>query len=342
MPDASWGLLPYDGGIAYQAKTHDARHHRARRYERVRVCHNLGEYARRGRQSEKEARMNRESSQVQVRQVWVFFALTCAISWAIWLPLLLWPDRQDQLQFLIFCGAFGPWLAAAILTWQAEGRSGVWRWLRHIFNPGIHVVWYLVSIVVLPIGAGLLHYGLYLLLGGEADLSSAPSWFAFLPSLLATALLGGGNEEPGWRGYALPRLLERFHPLVASCIIAPFWTLWHLPLQLSGGWGKGESMLLMLVYVLPLSIIMTWLTLQSKGSVLPAMLFHGGGNVYSTWFPTETLWIGSTEIEFNAIKAVVYTLIALTVIVATRGRLGHRARVTGLAETHDLATAETC
>jgi len=274
--------------------------------------------------------------------VWAFFALTFAISWVVWLPLILFPRRQDQLQPLIYLGAFGPWLAATILTWKAEGRSGLWRWLRRIFNGRIPIVWYLMGVLVLPVGCGLLHFGLYLALGGQTDFSSAPSWVWFLPALLATALLGGGNEEPGWRGFALPRLLERTHPLVASCIIAPFWTAWHIPLQLSGGWGEGESMVLMFVYVIPLSIIMTWLTLQSKGSVLPAMLFHGGGNVYSTWFPMETLWVGSIEIEFNALKAVVYGVIALVVIVATRGQLGPKAAPQADVAPQDIEMVQAC
>jgi membrane protease YdiL (CAAX protease family) len=291
---------------------------------------------------EDHTKVSRESDQPDLRPVWAFFALTFAISWVIWLPLLLFPQRQDQLRPLIFVGAFGPWLAAIILTWKKEARSGLWRWMRHILNWRISIVWYLMGIFTLSLGGGLLHFGLYLALGGQADFSEAPSWIGFLPALLATALLGGGQEEPGWRGFALPRLLKRTHPLVASCIIALFWTLWHLPLQLSEGWGDGQSFALMFVYVIPLSVIMTWLTLQSKGSVIPAMLFHGGGNVYSTWFPMSTLVVGSVEIEFNALKAVVYGIIALVAIVATRGRLGHKAAPEANVASRDVETVRAC
>jgi membrane protease YdiL (CAAX protease family) len=282
------------------------------------------------------------SNRSDLRLVWIFFALTFAISWVIWLPLLVFPQQQDQFQPLIYIGGFGPWLAAAILTWRAGGRSGLGRWLRHIFQWRISVVWYLMGILILPLGGGLLHFGLYLALGGQADFSEAPSWIWFLPTLLATALLGGGQEEPGWRGFALSRLLVRTHPLVASCIIAFFWTLWHLPLQLSGGWGDGQSFALMFVYVIPLSIVMTWLTLQSKGSVIPSMLFHGGGNVYSTWLPMKTLQVGSGEIEFNALKAMVYGIMALVVIVGTRGRLGYKTAPEATVKSHDLETATAC
>jgi membrane protease YdiL (CAAX protease family) len=272
--------------------------------------------------------MNRESgesTQSDVRSGWGFFALAFAITWIIWLPVAVLPQKQEQLEPLIIVGGFGPWLAAMVMTWSIGGRAGLWRWLRRIFKWRISIVWCLVGILVLPVGGALLHFGLYLLLGGQADFSEAPPWYWFIPALLATALLSGGNEEPGWRGFALPRLLERYHPIAASCIIAPFWAAWHLPLYLATVWSEGESMVLVFVYVIPLSIIMTWLTLKSEGSVIPAMLFHGGGNVYSTWFPMETVMVGSVAVEFNALKAVVYATIALVLIITTRGQLGYRA-----------------
>lgn len=43
---------------------------------------------------------------------------------------------------------------------------------------------------------------------------------------LATLRLG---EELGWRGFALPRLLQHMGPIRASLTLGALWALWHLP-----------------------------------------------------------------------------------------------------------------
>ena len=48
--------------------------------------------------------------------------------------------------------------------------------------------------------------------------------------LVILSLLGGGQEEPGWRGFALQRMLERWGPVEASVRLGVIWAVWHLPL----------------------------------------------------------------------------------------------------------------
>jgi uncharacterized protein len=52
-------------------------------------------------------------------------------------------------------------------------------------------------------------------------------------------LAGGGvDEELGWRRFALPRLQERYGPLIASEVLGLFWAGWHIPAWFTVGSGQ--------------------------------------------------------------------------------------------------------
>jgi membrane protease YdiL (CAAX protease family) len=149
--------------------------------------------------------------------------------------------------------------------------------------------------------------------------------------MIPTALLSGGNEEPGWRGYITPVLLNRFNMLLAHIIVGIFWALWHLPLYLLGDWGGDDQpMVWLVIYCIPLSMILTWLYYKSKRSVIPAMLFHGGSNVVFQYFPMKSQLFANVEDEFTLIKTLLYWLIAIILLIVTKGTLGYKKEKTDL------------
>lgn len=129
------------------------------------------------------------------------------------------------------------------------------------------------------------------------DISTPPafdhSWTAWVPLLviavLVTALYGGGLEEPGWRGFMLPELQKRFSPLSASLLIALAWSLWHLPLHVSGFYEGSvtSAMVLRTVRMIPMSILFTWLYNRSGGSLLLVVLLHAVNNNYRLLTPVS-------------------------------------------------------
>jgi hypothetical protein len=154
------------------------------------------------------------------RGLWLFLLVAFGISWIVWLPLLIgeWSDP------LLVVGAFGPFAAAVIVTGREEGKSGLVRWLKQVFRLRIGLWWWLGAAFFFPIAVGAIQYAIYLLLGGEPDLSNLDyPWLAYPIALLLTTIFTGGNEEPGWRGFALPRLLEWYSPLIASLILGVIW-----------------------------------------------------------------------------------------------------------------------
>jgi uncharacterized protein len=120
--------------------------------------------------------------------------------------------------------------------------------------------------------------------------------------VLVSALLVTG-EEIGWRGYMLTRLIDAKipRPVLLSALI---WSLWHIPLVLSGIYTTGSSRLLsaglFLVNGIPIGFLIAWLRLSS-GSIWPSILFHASWNtVIETVFDRATvgnnIWVGESGI----------------------------------------------
>jgi Type II CAAX prenyl endopeptidase Rce1-like len=127
----------------------------------------------------------------------------------------------------------------------------------------VPVPYYCYALGLPPLLYGLVDLVLALL-GYEVDPSllaeRAP---AYLATLVFVAVLGGGLEEPGWRGFALPRLEHRYTPVVATLILGLAWGVWHVPLYGPLGF----------VVPLVLAFFYTWLY-NRTGSVLLRILLH--------------------------------------------------------------------
>jgi membrane protease YdiL (CAAX protease family) len=112
-------------------------------------------------------------------------------------------------------------------------------------------------------------------------LASLPPWHR-LPYLLPLTLVtntGLLGEEFGWRGFALPHLLQRQRPLAAALIPGGIWWAWHLPTFFIPALSQHQlSIPLFLVNSLALSMIMTWLYQRTRGDLLLMILVHVAAN----------------------------------------------------------------
>jgi membrane protease YdiL (CAAX protease family) len=254
-----------------------------------------------------------------------FFIIAFALSWVVWIPTIIFLVTDGDWHPVMFVGAFGPWFSAVLVVWATRGGSGVGAWFKRRFGKRISPLWYLMAWFVMPIGVGAFQYLLYRLAGGHPAHSGAEDWIKYAISVPIAALIAGGNEEPGWRGFALPKMLERMSPVAASLVLGVFWVAWHIPLFWLPGWGGSDkNLMLFLLSVGGLSIIMTWLFYRSSMNVIPAMLFHQATNQVQELFPTPGDLIPGVD-DWQILRGIVYWAIAIVLIVATRGRLGYSA-----------------
>ncbi len=212
-----------------------------------------------------------------------FFVTAFAGAWLAWLPIVLGTDGLGVLPVhvpvaLAFVGTFtGPMFAAFILSNRTERRDLLARTVMVRMVP-----WVYAAAILLPPVAVL---AVTLAFSDEPIPVSRWGLYAgsLLPFLVLGSIAGPWGEEPGWRGFALPRLLVRFSPARASLLLGVIWAAWHLPIVLfvpafRGGMSVGAFVPTYAATVCALSFFMTWLFCGSGGSVLATIMAHAAWN----------------------------------------------------------------
>ena len=213
--------------------------------------------------------------------------------WALFVPIFV----ITNLIWLLSAEKFGPFsnpilfasklVMAALVAFVISGifsrKSGVRSLLLPLTTWRVNPVWYLVVILGYPILI-VLTTVLVVLLGIPVPVEqySVPSqpWHQLLLGLLLgyvqTLLFQGPlNEEPGWRGLALPRLQDQYGSLVASLIVGCAWSIWHAPLYFNGLYAGGvEAMMMRFFWNVPLAFVFTWVYNRTRGSLLISILLH--------------------------------------------------------------------
>jgi uncharacterized protein len=184
-----------------------------------------------------------------------------------------------------------PALMPALVCWGALGAEGAkGQWLRSLIVP-TNWRWPIIAFFAWPafllIPAELFHLaGGRLAMPAGAKLSGA--YLATSAVMFAKELLFAGVlEEPGWRGFLLPRLEARYSPLLASVLVWLPWAAWHAPLDFTSWLGHSlmSYVQIRVVYFLVISILMTWLYNRSGRSLLTVVVFHAGFNTFPFVLP---------------------------------------------------------
>lgn len=254
----------------------------------------------------------------------VYVALAIGLSWGVWIPALL--HSPDTL-WPLYLGAFGPAGAGAIMVRAHGGR--VRAWLRGMAIFRVRLRWYAVALC-LP----LIEPMLQALLAARAGVPLAPGALVERLPLVAmgfvlTLLVGGGQEEPGWRGWLLPRLQSRgMSGLAAGLLVGVAWAAWHLPLYVIGPY-QDLSFGLYVPWVVAASVVFTWLHNTTGGSVVLAMLLHAQVNTVKNLVPVaeaaelETVYGGSGYVmSVQIAMAAAYIAVAAGLVARYGTRLG--------------------
>jgi uncharacterized protein len=251
--------------------------------------------------------MSRLSSVVKRHPLVAFFVLAFALSW--WPSILYALDLSPQP-----IAGFGPFLAALAVLAITHGKTGIGGLLRRMVRWRVGLRWYAVALL-LPFGLALAATLLNVLLGAQTPSSAEVGGWTGLLSTFAILLLvpglGGAWEEPGWRGYALPRLQTGRSALGAGLILGVLIAAWHLPLMVVGQVHYSD-----MVSIMGATLVLNWVFNSANGSVLIVMLMHAMNNTISGGY-FSPMFSGADSARQSWLLAVVWCAAAIVVIVVS-------------------------
>jgi membrane protease YdiL (CAAX protease family) len=232
-----------------------------------------------------------------------FFILAYVFSWWAWIPYALGVFPNPV-------ASFGPFLAALVVLALTEGKAGLLGLFRRMVRWRVAPGWYVVALL-LPVVLAAAAAALNMLLGAESPSAAAldawPGIFSTFAIVLLIPGVGGAWEEPGWRGYAVPRLQSGRSALVASLILAVLIAGWHLPLMVVGQVYYSD-----IVLIVAAVIVFNWVFNNAKGSVLIIMLMHAANNAAFGFF--SPMFSGADSISQSWLLALVWVVVAGLVI----------------------------
>lgn len=271
--------------------------------------------------------MLEKSNHKSSHNVRAFFLLTFIYSWVIWLPLVLsemgilkTSDKIAVIEIMVFyLGAFGPLFAAVTIIAYKDGWPKVKRYLCQALDFRIKARYFLMAIVIPLIVTAGTHYIVNL-----TGIDKLPHTFfpenlpvpmavMAIPYFIAMLLIGGGQEEFGWRGYAQEPLQNRFGVLGGSILLGVVWGLWHLPMWFMGDQHAYYSFFAFWLQIISLSVIIGWIYNASGKKLSMAWIVHGISNTVVPFFPVMHMdkvpqpgywiWVG-----FYSLAAIIMTL----------------------------------
>jgi membrane protease YdiL (CAAX protease family) len=252
-----------------------------------------------------------------MRTVLGFFAWTFAVTWTFFgAAVAVSHGPHIQLSgLLVFAGTVTPALVALVMSARSASAVGTAAISSRLGRWCVALRWYLFA------------------LGYMAAVRFAAAWVCRLvtsawpaidpwtvPAVMVAIAFSTpfqAGEEIGWRGYALPSLVERMGFAGGSVVLGVMWACWHLPLfvlRVPGNSEYGQSFTVWALGVTGLSVAMAWLYLRINQSLPVMMLMHAAvnnsphfvpplvsdtRNVFSlhaplaAWLATAFLWVGA-------------------------------------------------
>ena len=241
--------------------------------------------------------LHRSAEVVKRSPVITFFILAFLFTWSL-LPL-----SYSSILFSL-AALCGPAVAAIVVSLIC-GKQKWEKFRQRLTDWKISPVWYGLALL-LPIVVSALRSGIEYLAGAHGAIELQP-----INTLSIVVFILVIGEEAGWRGFALPELMPRSGKFRSSLIIGILWAFWHLPLFFMPNMPQfGSPFPAFIFYTIALSVILTFLAVRTRYSVIIATVFHGAVNTFGF------VNTAADSVMRGWANAVSYGLVALAIIAA--------------------------
>ena len=250
---------------------------------------------------------------IQKHQLISFFVLTYLITFVVGFSFVLLAPGQplQPWSWVWFLEVFSPSFSALIVSWIIGGKSEIQRLLSGFTRWKVGFRWYFAAafLFLAPVVIALVYQAL-----GNSAPGPKPgeTFLSMAGTVLFTLFSGPIAEELGWRGFALPRLQAKYTALVSSLILGVIWTCWHIPLFfITGSSQMGIPFPIYLVLVMTVTIYLTWLYNNTRGSLIITILGHFSYNL--TGFLTGVLRLMPAMVFYMTAGPLLAVLVAVII-----------------------------
>jgi membrane protease YdiL (CAAX protease family) len=226
----------------------------------------------------------------------LFIVITLLWTWLCgFLPLVLHITGTPPGTFIFYFGGGAPSVTALFLVFLTYPKKAIADYFRRCLSFKYmgwkYLLWTIgcftaITLTGLCIGVVFFHLEMPGM-NFVHTIREAP--YMLFVVLLLSVLSGPLNEEFGWRGYALDKLLLRFGFHGASLILGLFWAIWHLPWYVTPGQAQYnllQSSVFEAVVFIPsvmlLSIVVSFVYIKTKRSVLAGAMVHLFSNLLNS------------------------------------------------------------
>jgi uncharacterized protein len=236
-----------------------------------------------------------------------FFLLTYALSWAIWITLIIASSQipEGVSTIVRLFGVLMPAISAIALTLFYSGKAGVKKIFSRFKIWRVGAKWWIIAIFVYP--TILIISGILFNLYAPQSLKLIPITIDILIANIIFLSIATLGEEIGWRGVALPELQKKYSPLKSSLILGLLWSTWHIPFWILIGTLSQYGAIyfaMNFLFIIPATFFITWTFNNTKGSMLFPALFHLSFNIVNVAIFAVTSSVGAFGV-FIALQLIV-------------------------------------